>query len=347
MQINLKKCLVILIIYPIASLAWAQTFNDPLSYLQYVGSQFEEISKDMMSYTSAASHGKSARKVEKKRQELMLTVKTAETNMRRLTPYKGDHAFRDSVIAYFQINGIVLREEYGKIVNMEEVAEQSYDLMEAYLLAKEKANDKLDEAYTKVSNQQKAFAEKNNIKLVEGKSKLSEKLETAAKVSQYYNTIYLIFFKSYKDEVYLLNAVDKMDVNSIEQSKNSLNKNATDGMKTLMKISSFANDATLKNACMKNLEFYNSESIRVPGLIDFQLKKENFEKIKKAFDLKRQSDRTQQDIDEYNKAIGDFNSAVNKFNVLNNELNKSRSTALNLWNKTSDEFLDNHTPKYR
>jgi len=44
---------------------------------------------------------------------------------------------------------------------MEDVAEQSYDLMEAYLLAKERAGDKLDEAYKKVANQQKIFAEQN------------------------------------------------------------------------------------------------------------------------------------------------------------------------------------------
>jgi len=92
----------------------AQDFPDAISYMNYVGNQFEEISKDMMSYTSAASHGKSARKVEKKRKELILTVKEAEANMRKLKPYKGDHAYRDSVISYFHIDGIVLNQEYSK-----------------------------------------------------------------------------------------------------------------------------------------------------------------------------------------------------------------------------------------
>src|ERR1041385_6886888 len=119
----------------------------------------------------------------------------------------------------------------SKIVDMEDVAEQSYDLMEAYLLAKERDGDKLDEAYKKVANQQKLFAEKNNIKLIESTSKLSQKIEEAGKVSTYYNQVYLIFFKSYKDDFYLTEALNKSDVNAIEQAKNSMDKNATEGMK--------------------------------------------------------------------------------------------------------------------
>ena len=329
------------------SFASAQEFNDAVSYLSYVGTQYQEISKDMMSYTSAASHGKSARKVEKKRKELLQTVKDAEMNMRKLKPFKGDHALRDSAISYFRINGLVLNEEYGKIVDMEEVAEQSYDLMEAYLLAQEKAGDKLDEAHQKVSEQHKLFAEKNNIKLIESSSKLSEKLRTSNKVIQYHDKVYLIFFKSYKDEIYLLDALKKSDVSAMEQTKNSLEKNATEGMKQLMKLNPFEGDASLKNACMKALEYYKSEALKTPGLVDYLLKKENFEKTKKAFDAKKQEDRTDEDINQFNKSVVDFNATVNKYNALNGQLDKGRATILDNWNKSSENFMDNHIPKYR
>lgn len=343
----MNRFLIALLFLCSSQILFAQEFTDAISYLNYVGDQFEEISKDMMSYTSAAAHGKSARKVEKRRSELIQTVKAAEVNMRKLKPYKGDRSFRDSVISYFHITGLVLNEDYGKIVNMEEIAEQSYDLMEAYLLTKEKANDKMDEAYEKVHNQQKAFAVKNNINLVETSDKLSEKIKMAGLVSQYNNQVYLIFFKSYKDEAYLIDALNKSDVNALEQLRGSLDKNSTEGMKQLMKINSFNNDASLKNACMKTLEFYKSEAAKAPQLIDFLLKKGNFEKTQKAIEAKRQSERTKQDIDQYNKTLDEFNVAVTKFNALNNDLNKNRNAVLNTWNKASSDFMDNHTPKYR
>lgn len=325
----------------------SQDITDAHAYLSFVGDQFEEISKDMMSYTSAASHGKSARKVEKKRQELILTVKNAETNMRKLKPFNGDHAFRDSVVSYFHINSLVLKEEYAKIVDMEEVAEQSYDMMEAYLLAKEKAGDKLDEAYRRASNQMKIFADSNKITLIENSSKLSQKIDVANKVTQYHNQVYLIFFKSYKDEFYLTEAINKKDISAIEQAKNSLDKHASEGMSLLMKTSAFGNDASLKNACMKVLEFYKAEATKIPGLVDFFLKKENYEKARKAFEEKRESERSQSDIDNYNKMVNEYNAAIGKSNALNNELNKGRATSLNNWNKASDEFLDNQMPTYR
>jgi len=122
-------------------------------------------------------------------------------------------------------------------------------------------------------------------------------LKLPVKSHKYYNQIYLIFFKSYKDDIYLTDALNKSDVNAMEQTKNSLDKNATEGMKLLMKINPFENDASLKNTCMRALEFYKSEAARTPGLVDFLLKRK-FEKTRKAFEAKRESQRTQADIDQ-------------------------------------------------
>src|SRR5688572_6855678 len=175
---------------------FAQT-NDPGAYLESIGNEFSEIAQNTMSYTSAASHGKSARKVEKRRNELMITLKQAEANVRKMKPFEGDHAFRDSVVSYLRISRIVLNEDYGKILNLEEIAEQSFDAMEAYLLAKEKASEKLDIAFEKVKEQQSLFAEQHQIKLISGNTKVGAKIETSNKVYVYYNQFYLFFFKSY------------------------------------------------------------------------------------------------------------------------------------------------------
>ena len=121
----------------------AQEKSDAGSYLTYIGEQYQELTESMLSYTSAVAHGKSARKVEKRRAELLQQVKESERNVRSMKPFQNDSNLRDSVVAYFNLCFHVLNEDYEKILNMEDIAEQSYDLMEAYLLAKEKANEKL------------------------------------------------------------------------------------------------------------------------------------------------------------------------------------------------------------
>lgn len=327
------------------SSAYAQ--SEAYQYLETIGNEFQEISQNSMSYTSAASHGKSARKVEKRRTELINSIKAAETRIRRMKPFAGDASLRDSVVAYLVIDRIVMTEDYGKILNMEEIAEQSYDAMEAYLLAKEKAEEKLEAAYDRVGEQQKLFANRNNIKIVEGTSKLGKKLEKSGRVISYHNKVYLLFFKSYKNEAYLMDALNKKDISAMEQTKNTLLTSAEQDLEKLGPIPAFNGDNTLKTACQQMLAFYKMEaSLKVPEMVNFLLKQENFEKMNKAIQAKRPSDRSQTDIDNYNNAVKEFNAAVDKVNAMHNDLNKKRSALLEQWNNASENFLDKHVPKH-
>lgn len=326
---------------------FAQQTAEAVQYLDAIGKEFQAVSKNMMSYISAAAHSKGARKVEKKRQELLNQIKEAERNMRRMRPFQNDASLRDTVVLYLNMSHTVLNEDFGKIIDLEDVAEQSYDAMEAYLLAKELANEKLDQASEMVSREQDKFTTTHNITIVENSSKLSQKLEASGKVFKYYNEIYLIFFKSYKDEAYLMDALQQGDVNQKEQTKNALLNSATAGLQKLGPISPFKGDASLKAACQQLLNFYKQEaSTGIPQVIDFDLKKENFEKIKKAFDAKRPNERTQADVDLYNKTVKEYNEAVGKVNAVHTDLNKKRAQALEQWNKMTDQFLSRHVPRY-
>ena len=95
------------------------------------------------------------------------------------------------------------------------------------------------------------------------------------------------------------------------------------------------------------LAFYKMEaSQKVPEMVNFLLKQENFEKMNKAIQAKRPSDRSQTDIDNYNNAVKEFNAAVDKVNAMHNDLNKKRSALLEQWNNASENFLDKHVPKH-
>ena len=61
-----------------------------------------------------------------------------------MQPYKWRWCFRDSVVRYLELSYAVLNNDYAKIMDMEEISEQSYDAMEAYMLAQQIANDKME-----------------------------------------------------------------------------------------------------------------------------------------------------------------------------------------------------------
>jgi hypothetical protein len=343
MKINVKTITIATAIFILPTISIAQQFNTGIEYLSFIGEQYKQLSDDQWNYTKSVANDKSAKKIESKRLELLKTNKSAQLKISKMPDFKSNTSYRDSVVQFLKLNYNVLNNDYEKIVNMEEIAEQSYDLMEAYLTAQELAGEKIKEASKMLTTEEKKFASENNINLVDNQSKKSSKLEEAAKVYKYYNKIYLIFFKSYKQEAYLLDAMSKLDLNAMEQNKNALLEYAEEGLKELNELKAYESDNSLLVAAKEMLAFYKDEaSKKMPIILDFYLKKEKYESIQKAFDEKKKSKRTNEDINSINKASEEYNEAVNKYNEINEFLNKNRTKQLDNWNSSSKKFTKKH-----
>jgi hypothetical protein len=323
----------------------AQVYEHAGQYLDFISQKKEKLTATYLAYQSAVAHGKSARKVEKRRAEVVNAISDTKYEIMGMPPWQKDRSLKDTTVAYLKILNTVFNEDYGKIVNMEEIAEQSYDGMEAYLLAQEKAYEKLDEASQKQYDMQKQFAAKYNINLVEKESEIGTKSKIVHEVMDHCNAVYLVFFKCYKQEAYLMDAIAKKNLVSIEQNLNALDKFAKEGDEKLNNLKGYNNDGSLINVCHKMMDYYRDEVKKGPVISDYFLKEEEFNKIKKQFESKPAGKRTQQDIDQYNKAVNDINDALNKFNSTMNELNKQGNSALNDWNKTYNKYMAEHMPR--
>src|SRR5688572_31091285 len=189
MKIHFKKKLLLLFSSSLlfSAACVAQAFDDPGQYMEHIGKANQVLTEKYLLYLSGMSHGKSARKVEKRRLEVVKAISDTRYEIMGMPPYKGERTLKDTTVAYLKILNSVFNEDYGKIVNMEEIAEQSYDLMEAYMLAQEKANEKLQHASVRQEEMQKQFAAKHNIKLIESESVSDAKMKVAGNVMKHYN----------------------------------------------------------------------------------------------------------------------------------------------------------------
>ena len=326
--------------------AAAQDFDNPLEYMDAISKQNENISKKFLSYTSASAHGKRAKKVENLRMKLLDEVQEARMNIGGMPSFKGDKTYRDTSVSFMKLYYNVLNEDYSKIINMEEIAEQSYDAMEAYMMAEEMVDKKLEEANEKMKLAQQGFAAKNNITLTESKSELGDMMKQVHEMNVYYHQVYLLFFKPYKQEGYMMEAVEKNNITGIEQNKSSLLKYAEEGLQKIKEVKPFQGDNSLLSACHNMLSFYVKEvNENMNTLSDFLLTKERFDAIKKEFDKK--SSPTKEEVDTFNKSVKDINSASQAYNNANQTLNKQRNEALNDWKKSVNVFFDEHTPRYK
>jgi len=326
----------------------AQDLSTPAGYMEAFGKAHAAMNKTYMTYMSAVGHGKRAKKVEKLRQKVLETIIDTKNNTNGLGAYKGDNSLRQSSVEYIMLVYHVFNDDYAKIVNMEEIAEQSFDEMQAYILLQEATDRKLKEAGEKMTAAEKAFAAKYNITLLDNKNELTEKMEVTSQLNHYKNQVFLLFFKCNYEDAQLVQAMNNKKVNDMEQARSALVKYAEEGLLALDSLKNFNGDASLATATRQVLNFYKKTAeTDVPKLTDFYLKQENFEKIKKAFEAKPESKRTQEDVNAFNKAVNEVNAAINTFNQVNTKVNNARSQAIDNWNKADKEFTDRNMPYYK
>jgi hypothetical protein len=326
--------------------SFAQDYDTPVKYMEAISIQRENVSKRYMAYTSASAHGKREKKVQSLRSKLMDEIQEAKMNINALPTYKGDKAYRDSAVSFMKFYYNVMNDDYAKIINMEEIAEQSYDEMEAYLLLEEKIQLKLEEANKSLSQAQKDFGAKNNVTITADNSVLGEKMKESGAVNKYYHQVYLIFFKPYIQEKNLTEAIGKNNLTGMEQSKSAMLKFAQEGLAKLATMKGYNGDLALVGACKTLLNFYVKEAEKTAGINDFLLTKERFEGIKKEMD-KKGDKRTKDDVEAYNKAVNEMNKSSNAYNSTNQMLNEQRTETLNGWNKGVKTFFDEFTPRYK
>ena len=325
----------------------AQDFSNPGAYISAISNAQTEMNQKYMAYVSAASHGKRARKVEKLRLAALESITACKYKTIEIPFYKGDNSLRQSSIDYIQMCYNVFNDDYAKIVNMEEIAEQSFDQMQAYILLQEKTSEKLKEAAQKMTDAEKAFATKYNVTLVDGgKNELSEKMDIAGKLNHYNNQIYLLFFKCNWQDNAMNEAIKAQKITDIEQARNAVIKYANEGIQALDTLKQFNGDPSLAIACKQVLLAYKkSAETDIPKVTDFLLKEENFNKLKKT--METSSNRTKENVDAYNKAVKEMNDAINVYNQANANMVNTKNQSLAEWDKTVKEFMDKHMPYYK
>lgn len=326
--------------------ARAQNADNPGDYITSINKARGDMDSKYMAYMSAAAHGRRARKVEKLRQQVLDNINECRSNTSGIPKYKGDASLKQGSLDYITTCYRVFNEDYGKIVNMEEVAEQSFDEMQAYILLNEKVNEKLQSAESNLQKITRDFAAKYNVTLVEEKNPLTEKMEVAAKLNHYMNDIYLKYFKCNWQCDEAVKAMNSKKINDVEQARNSVIRYANEGLQSLDTTKPFENDPSLINACRKALLYYKNVAEKyMPQLTDHFLKDEEFTKAQKAMEAK--SEKTKQDVDAYNKLVKEYNASVNKFNQINAKGNNDRKQVQKDWEDADKRFADDHMPYYK
>ncbi|MBO6607080.1 LIC11966 family surface protein [Psychroserpens sp.] len=334
-----------LLLFIVSNVSIGQSFNNASEYLDFVSNEQQAVSRSMWKYTKAVAHSKSDRSIEGKRRNLLKTIDKAIAKIEKANGYDGDE-YKNKVLKVLNINKNLLNQDYAEIIDMKAVAEQSYDAMEAYMIAQEMADKKMEEAQQEYEKNFYEFAGKHNINIIESESDLGKKMKLSNEVFEHYNDLYLAYFKVYINEVYLWEAVEANNVSAIQQNANVLNSAAKEGLEILNQKALYKNDKSVVNATKKVFEFFIEESEnQIPEITDFLILNEDFEKIKTSLENTPERKRTKDQVNLYNKKVKEINKAINNYNKVNNDLNMQRQKVINGLDNANANFLSRHIPR--
>jgi uncharacterized protein YlxW (UPF0749 family) len=342
----MKLKLLLIFFFATSSNLFAQEFKSAVDYLTFIEKEQGLISKSTWKYTTAVAHSKSARRIDNTRKQLVKSIEAAQKKISALKDgYKGDVEYKNQVLQYLDVCKININEEYSKLIDMQEVAEQSYDAMEAYLLMRDLINEKLDAENEKVENAFRSFALKYQITVTNGSSELGEKIRLSNEVFDYHTALYLIFFKVNFTDANLSMSIEKKDMSAIQQNAGTLIQYADEGLEKIKTIKPYKGDASMINITKKAMEFYKKQAQQyVPKIVSFLMFNDKFENAKKTLEAKNAKDRTKEEIDNFNIMVKQVNKEIETYNKVNSTNNQEKNNLLNEWNTTGENFISGHVP---
>tara|TARA_R110000850_G_scaffold277086_1_gene422380 strand:+ start:113957 stop:114994 length:1038 start_codon:yes stop_codon:yes gene_type:complete len=325
----------------------AQNFNSPVDYLEFIGKEQTSISKSMWNYNKSIAHSRKAKRIDATRNQLVKTIQAAKNKIEKLEDgYNGDMDYHVKILDYLTISENMINNDYEKIIDMKEIAEQSYDLMEAYIKTQESINEKYKNESDKVVAAQTEFAKKYNINLIEDENDLSKKLKISNEVFSYQNQLYLIFFKANFTFGQLNEALALNDITAIQQNGNTLEFYAKEGLEAIENIEAYNKDVSLLNTTRTSLQYFEKSAVNYTNqVIDFLEYNIQFEEIKNALERKSEKKRTKEEVDRYNKMVGEINKKVKSYNTANQKFINDVNRLNQQWDNTSSQFVAKHIPK--
>ena len=344
MKFSVRVILALILLSTSVSYCFSQTATE---YLSNMTAEFGTIKNGYFAYINQIAHGKSAKKADAKRQEVIGILKESRSKIAKMKGFNGKTALRDSMISYLDLSYNVMTHDYAKIMDMEAISEQSYDFMEAYVKAQEIANDKMNKGSESLSASIETFAKENNITLNAASEDNRDRiLKIANSVMKFQSNMTLLLFKSSFHEQQMIAALSAGNISMAQQSRKALIETSKTGLSSLDTIPSYKGDDTMEEALRNLLSFYQDEANnQMPTLLGFYQAKENFEKIKKVIDSKPRANVTKEEADQYNNALQKYNNSITSYNAKNTELNATRSKLIDNWNNTNNAFLDKQIPK--
>jgi hypothetical protein len=249
--------------------------------------------------------------LESKRKEVMDQIVQSTGKIKNMPPLDNDTRLRDEAVETLLEYQHAFELDYKDIIGLKKKSKDSFEAMEAYWKAEDKAEQKVNKATSRLRKAQQVYASKNNMKIVDGKEDaLEKKMAKISAVNAYWREIYFQFFKVSKEYDLLWNILADEKAEPVDHQRKQVMKAAESALPVLRSKPGFNGDVEFRDQTITLLEYYE------------HVAKLDFEKITAVL----AATPTQEEIDLVNSIITKCNAdnerLVYNWNIASQDLFK-------------------------
>lgn len=250
--------------------------------------------------------------LEARRNEVMQQIMLSKEKIKNMPPLNGDTRLRDEAVETLNEYQHAFELDYKDIIGLKQKSKDSFQAMEAYWKAEDKAEEKVNKATGRLRKAQQVYANKNNMKVVDGKEDtvLEEKMARISAVNNYWREIYLESFKVSKEYDLLWDILPREKAEPLDHQRKEVIKIVDQVLPSLRAKPGFNGDVEFRNQTTDLLEYYQ------------RVAKIDFAKIVEVLRKKP----TQEEIDLVNSIIktcnADHERLVYNWNIASQDLFK-------------------------
>ncbi len=300
-----------------------KNFAHPIDYNNYIVEEMNMIVMKNLEYISQSVHSDNFEAIEAKRKNVIRQIKGAHKRVNAQKAYDGGEQLKIESLAVLQTYQKVFEMELSEANMLKQTSQESYEAMERYFKAQDKAERNLGLASERFQRASMRYAKKHKIDNLKAEAEkdgmVENELKRISDVNEYTRKLFLAYFKVSKQNGIFFDAVNAQNKAGLEGKRKRVAMTASSTLDKLNTMEGFRGDTDFLEKTKALVLFYKN------------IAENGYRSIVKVV-KKQQSDLTKEDVDGYNEAI-------EKSNIESPKL-------LNAFNEAQKRLLQKNIPKH-
>ena len=269
--------------------------KSPGDYNNFIMKEMIATVQKNFEYISFSVHSEEYDQLEAKRKEVVAEIVKAKANVHQMPPLEGDSRLRDEAVSVLEEYQNAFELDFQKIIGLKRKSRDSFEAMEAYFEAQDKAEEKVNKATKQLRIAQHSYAEKHNMKVVDNKSddELEVKMNKVIAVNNYWRSLFLDYFKISRQYDRMWDELPQQKANPIERERQQVIKVIDRVLPSIKSKSDFNGDHEFRDQTVNIVEYYRSVATN------------DFKRIVEILNTKKLE---QKDVEEINRIINQCNA---------------------------------------